>query len=607
MDKENNESTTWLNLFPTEIIFMIFNYLSSNDIIYAFSLFNQRFNHLLLQNPYYLNNFELPITNLKIWKNILSVVGSEIECLNMKINYLSIPLKYFTNLKSLIISSPYGLPEKELISIVESEQFQNLHSFKIIEEKIFSDKIYKSEKNYLFKRIFNRENSLKILIIPSLYIKTLDNLNMNFNLHSITLTINSFENIFLLIQSTPNLEYLNVDSYIFEDNSYEILTTISNIKLKEFYLTLRSKSDASDKMDELIHSIKQLSLSLNCLSLNLIYLPLKDQNEIPFNSNKLQQFLESIKELKQFHLYAKLERNFIIQNQIVSRFKNQYWFDHHWSFGMHDKYFYTLPFHFDYLYKFYESSNDVQSNNPEILINNPRLWSNVKGIEIEKPPAYFYSSILRKLKIVMPKLNLIKFNFYMGITDPYTYLYLGKKDQINLTFNNLTTLQFTKGFIEEIKDLIIYLLPNLKHLILSSEYLPSIHNELSQIFNQRIQRLDIDSYAKFDLLANRYYVYFSNVEFIYFNIKYVEKDYESYANIIIKILTNFKSLKSLVMFIQRIGDIRIYPSFGTDLIQLIEYLNTNTITKKYNIKHFREYALFSKQESNHNSSIKFES
>ncbi len=51
----NNESTTWLDHFPVEIIFMIFDYLSHNEIIYSFFHFNQRFNNLLLQNQRYAN------------------------------------------------------------------------------------------------------------------------------------------------------------------------------------------------------------------------------------------------------------------------------------------------------------------------------------------------------------------------------------------------------------------------------------------------------------------------------------------------------------------------------------------------------------------------
>ncbi len=134
MATTNIKSTTLFDLLSTEILFIIFNYLSSNDIIYTFFFFNQQFNSLLLQNEYYLNYFELPTTNLKTWEKILVVISSQIESRN--IIHLSLPLTYFLNLKSIIISLPAPLPDAQIKSIVEINQFQNLHSFKIKIKKI---------------------------------------------------------------------------------------------------------------------------------------------------------------------------------------------------------------------------------------------------------------------------------------------------------------------------------------------------------------------------------------------------------------------------------------------------------------------------------------
>ena len=110
--------------------------------------------------------------------------------------------------------------------------------------------------------------------------------------------------------------------------------------------------------------------------LNLLGRPLwmpSNIDRFPFNSAKLQQFLESMNELQEFHLYAKLG-NYRMNKEIdLPNFQNQYWFNHNLSFGMHDQYFYTLPFHFDHLYKFSNGFNYVKTNNREILINNPRI------------------------------------------------------------------------------------------------------------------------------------------------------------------------------------------------------------------------------------------
>jgi hypothetical protein len=89
--------------------------------------FNQRFNNLLLQNERYLNSFEFPSTNLDAWKNILSIIGSQIESLNLKEIDLSFPMDSFSNLKSLIISLPIYYLHYALNVILENKQFQNLH------------------------------------------------------------------------------------------------------------------------------------------------------------------------------------------------------------------------------------------------------------------------------------------------------------------------------------------------------------------------------------------------------------------------------------------------------------------------------------------------
>ena len=125
------ESHTWFDRLPTEIIFTIFDYLSSNDIIYTFFYFSQRFNNLLLKNQRYLNYFEFPTTNLNRWKNILSIIGSRIECLNISTIDSSSSLRYFQNLKYIIISTFVSLSDKQIELIFESNQFKTLHTLKI--------------------------------------------------------------------------------------------------------------------------------------------------------------------------------------------------------------------------------------------------------------------------------------------------------------------------------------------------------------------------------------------------------------------------------------------------------------------------------------------
>ncbi len=157
-----------------------------------------------------------------------------------------------------------------------------------------------------------------------------------------------------------------------------------------------------------------------------------------------------MKELKEFHLYAKLDADSINSDLILLEFKNEYWFDHNLSFGMHENYFYTLPFHFDYLYRFYGGFRRVKSNNPEILINDSRIWYNVKSIELERAYNY-HTNFVKELKMKMPKLNLITFGHDCGINEwiePYSSAIYDEREKIDLKLNNVTTVQFTDGSIE---------------------------------------------------------------------------------------------------------------------------------------------------------------
>jgi hypothetical protein len=267
MSMINNESTTWFDRLPTEIIFQIFNYLSNNDIIYTFFHFSQRLNNLLLENEEYLNILDCPTTNLDLWENIFSIIGSRIERLNIKTIDSSFPLKYFSNLKSMIIYSSHGFPAETMKSIVENDLFQSLHVFKIKEEDIYSD-TYITDQDYLFKNVFSNKNSLKTfqysLSIPLFSRSNMKTFQTNSNLNSLTLILFYFDDIFSLLSYTPNLKYLNVQTrplYPLQTSANQI-----NIELKQLYLTLEYNMKPQNQRsgplfsDQLINLIQQVTL-----------------------------------------------------------------------------------------------------------------------------------------------------------------------------------------------------------------------------------------------------------------------------------------------------------------------------------------------------------
>jgi len=259
---------------------------------------------------------------------------------------------------------------------------------------------------------------------------------------------------------------------------------------------------------------------------------------------------------------------------------------------MYDKYFFTVPFDFDYLYEFYKGFDNVKSNNPSILINNPQIWCNVKSIELFLPYNYD-KNFVKELKIKIPKLTSIQFYDikFPSLPKP-TYLHIinDEREKIDLRLDNVTTIEFLHGDIENIKNWIIYSLPNLRHFILFSTRLPSINSELAPVLNERIQQLDIYENAQFNKeLIEISYIYFSNVQYININLYNSSKGFQFYVDVM-KILTNFKNLKTLLIHRLTYMDV----SIEIELRELIKYLDMNGIIKNYEVRYFQECCSFSK-------------
>ena len=150
----NNQSFTWFDRFPIEIILNIFDYLSNNDIIYAFFHLNQRLNCLILKHEKYLINFEQPNRNLDFWKNILSIIGTQTKSLYITSNDLVFPLNIFPNLKSIKISPSFPYDYRHLSSIIESKQFNKFESSKIESNFCLQKSSHTHRGEILFEKVF---------------------------------------------------------------------------------------------------------------------------------------------------------------------------------------------------------------------------------------------------------------------------------------------------------------------------------------------------------------------------------------------------------------------------------------------------------------------
>ncbi|CAF1024556.1 unnamed protein product [Adineta steineri] len=285
-------------------------------------------------------------------------------------------------------------------------------------------------------------------------------------------------------------------------------------------------------------------------------------------------------------------------DQMKLIFENRYWFDHKWTFGTHGTYFYTLPFHFEYLHNFCGFDN-IKSSNSEVLLTNPRIWYTVKYIDLYYRSTYDIN-FLKELKMEMPKLIFIKHrSFYKKnkAEKEIEDLYVDENEEVknHITLYNMTTIQFDHGSIENRKKWLINALPNLNHLILSTIDLPSPDSQSADLLNKRIRRLDINTTnSSLKQLTEISYVYFSNVEHIYFELFYdPQRRSQWYTDIVRKILKNFKSLERLI--------IRSFPENGNisnamtrDLINIFEYYDMIEIKKNFQMKQFGEWILFSK-------------
>jgi hypothetical protein len=160
------------------------------------------------------------------------------------------------------------------------------------------------------------------------------------------------------------------------------------------------------------------------------------------------------------------------------------------------------------------------------------------------------------------------------------------------------------GSIEYKKEWLIHSIPNLKHLSLSHGTLPTMNNQLRCILNEKILRLDIYEHYQLEQLIEINDVYFSNVQYINFCFNDSPNNAKLSANIIMKILFNFKNLKIFFIYIRSMfSGSMLYP-VRVCLKNLIECLDMNEIMKNYQVKYSDKFCLFLKQELDEDVTIR---
>ena len=506
---------TAFDQMPIEILFEIFDYLSCNDIIYAFFFINQRFHSMLLQHDRFFSHFTTPTFHLSFWQNLFPIQSPRIECLIITIPDFYISLDFFPNLKSVVISSPLPVDYDQLTFMVESKQFKKLTSLKIQNELRRNDN---RNESFLVNKIFSDEHFLHTFeLVPQYCVNSTIQVNPKFtvNLRSLSLKILNGKILLEVLHYFPNLKYLNVIFYLFNDLEEQFNSTkkFSSIKLEKLSLRVDLGGYLDDELfPVLILFLKEFSSSLNYLSLDFHRL---DTDEGVFDGRTLeQQFLTFMTQLKSFHLYGRFTKDVHCTESFLSTFESEFWFDHHWTFGIYRNYYFTLPFHFDHLEDF-DGLECIRSTN-SIILNSLHTWSRVKSIHFHSS-SQFQSNSIEQMKLKMPNVTSTNFHFI-------------SKAEINSTDFSLDNITSIDGRAENFhgKEQILFrIFPNLKSLRLSYHFPSFKYSSLplttkDQICWSKVQNVMIETSSEgadsnrlreaVQILLERFLEMFPNVE-----------------------------------------------------------------------------------------------
>jgi hypothetical protein len=213
------------DLFPNEIIYLIFEYLSSNEILRIFLKLTRKLNKIVL-------NYKYSQINLKsISKNDFDLI-----CINLK----------GKEIKSLILSDDFDTPNQsnlflKLFSIEELNLYSltlinvNIQPIELIGKNLFSLKLFNT---HLIKssQIENLFRQLKQLNISSEDL--FENLVLMDNLEYLTISNKcSFNQFGLLLNNCPKLISLNIN---LQREAGEHIS-IMNSKLNRLIMNMSSK------------------------------------------------------------------------------------------------------------------------------------------------------------------------------------------------------------------------------------------------------------------------------------------------------------------------------------------------------------------------------
>lgn len=563
------------DLLASEILFEIFDYLSYNDIVHAFSSLNQRFTAILPHYCSLLKTFITPTRDFPVWQTILSSINSHIEHLIITTTEFSISLDSFPNLKSLVVSSSFSIDYDELALLLQGEQFRRLNSLKIKSE-IAKDP-YDQEKSF-FHEVLRDPNSLctfeSLTEMGFSYI-TMRYAKLNTNLRSLSLKVSDFSCLLSLLSYTPNLIYLNVilPVYGFGGTTSPSMN-FSHIKLKKCSMIMELGGIFSKSFLLLTWFLKQFSCSLEELSLDLHQM--KTDNSLFTDSILQQRLLEPMIHLKSLHLYVKLCGEPVNIVSFLSTFQTPFWLDHHWTFAMHRCYLYTLPFHFDTLHDF-TNFDRITSTDP-CALRSSKAWSHVRSIQFSQS-FQSHSSLIDQLKLKMLNLRSIIFDIHFS----------HRLSQYTAELDQITTVHSPTNWDRSIKDWLPHISPNVTKLLLTHSASSSI-----DLQDQTIMLSQLDAYLSDErMMTDRHYPLKLECVEIKIILHEIDRLFQHVTQLLTELLEMSNCLQSITFKFYHMP--RFCPIPFTDLVNVMEPFNTTKCLEKYRIRHAQNCMQFVKK------------
>jgi hypothetical protein len=338
----------------------------------------------------------------------------------------------------------------------------------------------------------------------------------------------------------------------------------SSIKLEKISLAVLINQICPMNFLFLASFIKQFSSSLTYLSLdfNQIKTP-----EYQFNGLILQQQLLEPIDVKRF----------------LSTFQTQFWFDHHWTFGIHGTYLYTLPFHFDQLNDV-SGFDQIKSSNSKIF-NSLQTWSHIKSIVFSKS-FKFKSNLIEQLKLKMPNLTSTTLAF-QRMDDLCKNV--DETNQTDISLNSVTTIYSVGEYLQSMKHLLIHIFPNTRNLILFYSSESVAYSSLQEY----------DEYFRIEWMTTDY-IYSSKIEYI--EIKFKSKDADcDYLHRLVKyllkeLLKMFRNIQSFIFYFYH--HLRFpFRSLVSELDKTVPLLNMDELAEIYQIKHIQHYLQFIRKKN----------